>query len=175
MSRKAAERRASPTAFQEPQLWVITRGREYKPRFEVQRAVVVVTGGSTFNGADVPDAPQRGARRPPQQQQQQQQQPQQQQQQPLACLLELAPCADALFARTGCEALYVVDYSPIAHDMTTELASPYPGRVAKPVGRLLQKLNVHGAVMAADGADAAAGLALFHHVLLLQSKHIRLT
>lgn len=60
-----------------------------------------------------------------------------------------------MFRRTSCEALYVIDYSPLAHDMTSELGSPYAGRVAKPVGRMLQKLNVAGAVLAADGADAA--------------------
>jgi len=39
--------------------------------------------------------------------------------------------------------------------VAAELGSPYAGRVAKPVGRMLQKLNVAGAVLAADGADAA--------------------
>jgi hypothetical protein len=167
MSRKAAERRASPSAFVEAQLWVITRGREYKPRFSASRAVVVVSGGgvsvSPIAAADHPVPPQRaaagaGARRGQQlreRERDREREREREPQHPMACLLHHAACADALFARTSCEALFIIDYSPLAHDMATELASPYPGRVAKPVGRLLQKLNVTGAVLAADGADVA--------------------
>ena len=71
------------------------------------------------------------------------------------------PVADATFARTACETVYVLDYSPLARDVPSELASSYPGRVAKPAARVLQKLNLADAVLAADGADAAILLKLF--------------
>ena len=153
MSRKAAERRAAPDSFVEANLWVVTRGRPYKPRFRAERSVVVVSGGGAVT-ADAEVAPPRsvhGARRPepsvlsaPTR--------------PMAAVLDAAACAEALFARTACEALYVLDYSPLARDMPSELASPYPGRVAKPASRLLRKLNPADAILAADGADAALAL-----------------
>ena len=155
MSRKAAERRAAPDSFVEANLWVVTRGRPYKPRFRAERAVVVVSGGGAVT-ADAEVAPPRsvhGARRPeptapsaPTR--------------PMAAVLDAAACAEALFARTACEALYVLDYGPLARDMPSELASPYPGRVAKPASRLLQKLNPTDVILAADGADAALALKL---------------
>ena len=155
MSRKAAERRAAPDSFVEANLWVVTRGRPYKPRFRAERSVVVVSGGGAVT-ADAEVAPPRsvhGARRPepsvlsaPTR--------------PMAAVLDAAACAEALFARTACEALYVLDYSPLARDMPSELASPYPGRVAKPASRLLRKLNPADAILAADGADAALALKL---------------
>ena len=40
-------------------------------------------------------------------------------------------------------------------DMRAELASPYPGQVAKSTARLLKKLNVSDALLAASGADVA--------------------
>lgn len=154
MSRKAAERRSSPSGFVEARLWVISRGREYKPRFVAERAVVIVSGGqSHLVDPDIPVTAS-GSRPPPKRHvNQKQQQPQQRH--PMECLLHLAPCADALFATTGCETVFVIDYSPLARDVALELESPYPGRVAKPVARLLQKLNVADAVVAADGADVA--------------------
>ena len=155
MSRKAAERRAAPDSFVEANLWVVTRGRPYKPRFRAERSVVVVSGGGAVT-TDAEVAPPRsvhGARRPepsvlsaPTR--------------PMAAVLDAAACAEALFARTACEALYVLDYSPLARDMPSELASPYPGRVAKPASRLLRKLNPTDAILAADGADAALALKL---------------
>ena len=39
--------------------------------------------------------------------------------------------------------------------MRAELASPYPGQVAKSTARLLKKLNVSDALLAASGADVA--------------------
>ena len=56
MSRKASERRFNPDAFVEANLWVVTRGRPYKPRFRAERAVVIVSGGGaikTVGGSDV--------------------------------------------------------------------------------------------------------------------------
>ena len=79
---------------------------------------------------------------------------------PTAALLDAMPVADATFARTACETVYVLDYSPLARDVPSELASSYPGRVAKPAARVLQKLNLADAVLAADGADAAILLKL---------------
>jgi hypothetical protein len=70
-------------------------------------------------------------------------------------VLGAADAAAALFQRTACDAVYVLDFGPLCGDMPTELASPYPGRVAKPAARLLQKLNVSDALLAASGADVS--------------------
>ena len=155
MSRKASERRFNPDAFVEANLWVVTRGRPYKPRFRAERAVVIVSGGGAVR-ADAQVAPPRtvhGHRAadassgadissdPPRH--------------PLAAVLGAADAAAALFQRTACDAVYVLDFGPLCSDMPTELASPYPGRVAKPAARLLQKLNVSDALLAASGADVS--------------------
>ena len=155
MSRKASERRFNPDAFVEANLWVVTRGRPYKPRFRAERAVVIVSGGGAVR-ADAQVAPPRtvhghraavassgadNSSDPPRH--------------PLAAVLGAADAAAALFQRTACDAVYVLDFGPLCGDMPTELASPYPGRVAKPAARLLQKLNVSDALLAASGADVS--------------------
>ena len=155
MSRKAAERR-NGEGFVEAHLWVCTRGRPYKPRFAAERAVVLVSGGGAGDGgADTPvaaagngiaarrAASSAGAASASSSTH------------PLAALIDAVPRADALFRDTRCEALFVVDYSPLARDLPSELASTFPGKVAKPVGRVMQKLNPRNAVFAASGADAA--------------------
>ena len=142
--------------FVEAHLWVCTRGRPYKPRFAAERAVVLVSGGGAGDGgADTPvaaagngiaarrAASSAGAASASSSTH------------PLAALIDAVPRADALFRDTRCEALFVVDYSPLARDLPSELASTFPGKVAKPVGRVMQKLNPRNAVFAASGADAA--------------------
>ena len=147
MSRKAAERR-NGEGFVEAHLWVCTRGRPYKPRFAAERAVVLVSGGGAGDGgADTPvaaagngiaarrAASSAGAASASSSTH------------PLAALVDAVPRADALFRDTRCEALFVVDYSPLARDLPSELASTFPGKVAKPVGRVMQKLNPRNAVL----------------------------
>ena len=155
MSRKATERRFNPDAFVEANLWVVTRGRPYKPRFRAERAVVIVSGGGavradaqvapprTVHGCRAADAssPAEHSRDPPRH--------------PLAAVLGAADAATALFEDTACDAVYVLDFGPLRGDMRAELASPYPGRVAKSTARLLKKLNVSDALLAASGADVA--------------------
>ena len=155
MSRKATERRFNPDAFVEANLWVVTRGRPYKPRFSAERAVVIVSGGGavradtqvapprTVHGHRAADAssPAEHSRDPPRH--------------PLAAVLGAADAAAALFEDTACDAVYVLDFGPLRGDMRAELASPYPGRVAKSTARLLKKLNVSDALLAASGADVA--------------------
>ena len=58
MSRKATERRSTADAFVEANLWVVTRGRKFKPRFRAERAVVIVSGGGAAR-ADAQVAPPR--------------------------------------------------------------------------------------------------------------------
>ena len=155
MSRKASERRFNPDAFVEANLWVVTRGRPYKPRFRAERAVVIVSGGGAVR-AGAPVAPPRevhGRREadassraehssdPPRH--------------TLAAVLGAADAAAALFEDTACDAVYVLDFGPLRGDVPAELASPHPGRVAKSVARLLRKLNVSDALLAASGADVA--------------------
>ena len=155
MSRKAAERR-NGEGFVEAHLWVCTRGRPYKPRFAAERAVVLVSGGGAgYGGADTPVAAAANgivARRAASSAAAASASSSTH---PLAALIDAVPRADALFRDTGCEALFVVDYSPLARDLPSELASTFPGKVAKPVGRVMQKLNPRNAVFAASGADAA--------------------
>jgi hypothetical protein len=155
MSRKATERRFNPDAFVEANLWVVTRGRPYKPRFSAERAVVIVSGGGavradaqvapprTVHGRRAADAssPAEHSRDPPRH--------------PLAAVLGAADAAAALFEDTACDAVYVLDFGLLRGDMRAELASPYPGRVAKSTARLLKKLNVSDALLAASGADVA--------------------
>jgi len=155
MSRKATERRLNPDAFVEANLWVVTRGRPYKPRFSAERAVVIVSGGGavradaqvspprTVHGRRAADAssPAEHSRDPPRH--------------PLAAVLGAADAAAALFEDTACDAVYILDFGPLRGDMRAELASPYPGRVAKSTARLLKKLNVSDALLAASGADVA--------------------
>jgi hypothetical protein len=119
MSRKASERRFNPDAFVEANLWVVTRGRPYKPRFRAERAVVIVSGGGAVR-ADAQVAPPRtvhGHRAadassgadissdPPRH--------------PLAAVLGAADAAAALFQRTACDAVYVLDFGPLCGDMPT--------------------------------------------------------
>ena len=155
MSRKATERRFNPDAFVEANLWVVTRGRPYKPRFSAERAVVIVSGGGavradaqvapprTVHGCRAADAssPAEHSRDPPRH--------------PLAAVLGAADAAAALFEDTACDAVYVLDFGLLRGDMRAELASPYPGRVAKSTARLLKKLNVSDALLAASGADVS--------------------
>jgi len=165
MSRKANERRFNPDAFVEANLWAVTRGRPHKPRFRAERAVVVVAGGGAAR-RDTPVDPPRGVTPAPSRAAAHLAPPPSPSDAPgsgptpTAALLDAMPVADATFARTACETVYVLDYSPLARDVPSELASSYPGRVAKPAARVLQKLNLADAVLAADGADAAILLKL---------------
>ena len=134
MSRKASERRLNPDAFVEANLWVVTRGRRYKPRFRAERAVVIVSGGVSSSRAE-------HTRDPPRH--------------PLATVVGAADAAAAIFEENACDAVYVLDFGPLRGDVPAELASPYPGRVAKSVARLLLRLNVSDALLAASGVDVA--------------------
>ena len=156
MSRKAAERR-NGEGFVEAHLWACTKGRPYKPRFAAERSVVLVSGGGAGErGADTPVAAAANgiaARRAASLSSSHASSSTSHH--PLQALVDAIPTADALFRDTGCETVFVVDYSPLAKDLPSELASTFPGKVAKPVGRVIQKLNPANSVFAAAGADAA--------------------
>ena len=156
MSRKAAERR-NGEGFVEAHLWACTKGRPYKPRFAAERSVVLVSGGGAGErGADTPVAAAANgiaARRAASSVHSHASSSTSNH--PLQALVDAIPTADALFRDTGCETVFVVDYSPLAKDLPSELASTFPGKVAKPVGRVIQKLNPANSVFAAVGADAA--------------------
>ena len=156
MSRKAAERR-NGEGFVEAHLWACTKGRPYKPRFAAERSVVLVSGGGAGErGADTPVAAAANgiaARRAASSVHSHASSSTSNH--PLQALVDAIPTADALFRDTGCETVFVVDYSPLAKDLPSELASTFPGKVAKPVGRVIQKLNPANSVFAAAGADAA--------------------
>jgi hypothetical protein len=156
MSRKAAERR-NGEGFVEAHLWACTKGRPYKPRFAAERSVVLVSGGGAGErGADTPVAAAANgiaARRAASSVHSHASSSSSHH--PLQALVDAIPTADALFRDTGCETVFVVDYSPLAKDLPSELASTFPGKVAKPVGRVIQKLNPANSVFAAVGADAA--------------------
>jgi len=156
MSRKAAERR-NGEGFVEAHLWACTKGRPYKPRFAAERSVVLVSGGGAGErGADTPVAAAANgiaARRAASSVHSHASSSTSNH--PLQALVDAIPTADALFRDTQCETVFVVDYSPLAKDLPSELASTFPGKVAKPVGRVIQKLNPANSVFAAAGADAA--------------------
>ena len=163
MSRKASERRVNPDAFVEANLWVVTRGRPYKPRFKAERAVVVVTGGGgeafgavsgvgvvTGSNAGLP-ADVNNSRLSSRNH-------------PMSAVLDSHDTVAALFANTACDCLFVLDYKPLQKDLVGELSSPYPGRVAKPVSRLLQKLNITDACLVAHGHDTGVLLKILSAV-----------
>ena len=167
MARKASERwHVTDGVFENepqlPQLFVLSR-RPYKPRFRAAGAVVIVHGtasapaltpvsasdssssgssdsgstrsssaaGRTASGSGNGSAPH-------------------------PCALFL-PVAAALFAHTACEALFVADYSPLVREMPSELTTAGPGKVAKPVARLLAKLSPsQGSILAASGPAGCA-------------------
>ena len=114
MSRKANERRFNPDAFVEANLWAVTRGRPHKPRFRAERAVVVVAGGGAAR-RDTPVDPPRGVTPAPSRAAAHLAPPPSPSDAPgsgptpTAALLDAMPVADATFARTACETVYVLD------------------------------------------------------------------
>ena len=154
MSRKAAERRAAPDSFVEANLWVVTRGRPYKPRFRAERSVVVVSGGGAVT-TDAEVAPPRsvhGARRPSR---------------PFcprppvrwrrSSTPPRAPRRSSR-ARRARRSTSSLQPARARHAERARLPLPRPRRqtcVAAP-----PKLNPTDAILAADGADAALALKL---------------
>jgi hypothetical protein len=129
MSRKAAERR-NGEGFVEAHLWACTKGRPYKPRFAAERSVVLVSGGGAGErGADTPVAAAANgiaARRAASSVHSHASSSTSNH--PLQALVDAIPTADALFRDTQCETVFVVDYSPLAKDLPSELASTFPGK-----------------------------------------------
>ena len=154
MSRKATERRFNPDAFVEANLWVVTRGRKYKPRFRAERAVVIVSGGGavradaqvapprTVHGRRAADAssPAEHSRDPPRH--------------PWP-RCSVPRTRRRRSSRTPRATRCTSSTSPAARRHARRAGVAVPGAVAKSTARLLKKLNVSDALLAASGADVA--------------------